>query len=118
MIYRKFNWSYAEYPQRLERLKLPLLESRRYIADEIFLYKVVNRRFTTTLDADIVVFNPVRSTRQETPTFYPPNYPSNMERNSPIVRMQSNHNDLFNDLNIFSAPFNSFKSKVKGKYVM
>lgn len=118
MLYRKFNWNYAEYPQRLERLKLQLLESRRYIADEVFLYKVVNGCFTTALDADIVVFNSVRSTRQETPTFYPPHYASNIESNSPVVRMQFNHNDLFNDLDIFNAPFNSFKSKVRNKYVM
>src|ERR1700744_624629 len=45
MLYRKFNWPKVECHQRLERLKLPLLESRRYIADEKLLYKVFYHHF-------------------------------------------------------------------------
>lgn len=118
MLYRKFNWNYVAYAQRLERLKLPLLESRRLIADETFLYKVVNNLFTVALDDDVVLYNPVRSSRRDAPTFYPSIYASNIENNAPVVRMQSTHNELFNDIDIFLTPFNSFKFKVKSKYVM
>lgn len=118
MLYRKFNWPKVEYHQRLERLKVPLLESRRFIADEIFLYKVVNHRFTVSLDGDVVLFNGVRSTRQVPPIFYPPAYSSNIESNSPIVRMQFNHDNLFKSIDIFNTPFGLFKSKVKNSYVM
>lgn len=38
MLYRKFNWPKVNYHEQLERLSIPLLESRRFIADEIFLY--------------------------------------------------------------------------------
>lgn len=91
-LYRKFNWPKVEHNQQL---KVPLIESRRIIADEIFLYKVVNRRFTVTLDDDVVLFSGVRSTRQVPPIFYPPANNTNIEANSPNVRMQLNHDNLY-----------------------
>lgn len=118
MLYRKFNWRKVEYHQRLERLKLPLLETRRLIADETFLYKVVNGRFEADLMSDIVTFNGARSTRQVPPTFYPPTYSTNIEANSPIIRMQFNHESFFNSFDIFNTPFSSFKTKIKNAYVM
>ncbi|XP_037049545.1 uncharacterized protein LOC119083844 [Bradysia coprophila] len=85
MLYRKFNWNYVDYPQRLARLKLPMLESRRFISDEIFLYKVVNGRFTVALDNDVVLYNSRRPSRHEAPTFYPATYVSNLRHFSYVA---------------------------------
>lgn len=118
MLFRKFNWQKVDYPQRLERLKIPLLESRRYIADEIFLFKVVNHRFSVALDGEVVFFDSGRSTRQAPRIFYPPVYNSNIESNAPIVRMQLNHDKLFSSVDIFASSLTTFRSRVKDLFVL
>jgi ribonuclease P/MRP protein subunit RPP40 len=118
MLYRKFNWQRVEYPDRLIRLKFPLLESRRFIADEIFLYNVIHHRFATNLETHLSIGNPIRTTRQVPPTFYPPIFPTNIESNAPIIRMQHQHDLLFKSIDIFNMQFKAFRRQVKSAYVM
>lgn len=56
---------------------------------------VVQHCFATNLDTHIRTANSIRTTREVNSTFYPPIYNSNIEPNSPLIRMQrcmqSNH---------------------------
>lgn len=116
MLFYKFNWTKSKYHERLDRCKLHLLETRRLESDELFLYKVIHGRLDTRL-RDNVVWAAASSTRQK-PTFYIPTFSSNVECNSPLVRMQRNHNDFFNSLDICGPSMFSFKRKVKSACVL
>lgn len=115
MYFYKFRLNGVEYHDRLKRLKLFSLKSRRMINDEITLYKIIHNRIDTTLNQKLSYYNHGRITRRDQPIFYPPKYNSNIVQNEPLNRMQDRHNELFPDPDILNAEFSSFKNSVKNK---
>lgn len=117
MLYRKFCWPYEQYSDRLLRLNLHRLESRRLYADEMFLFKIVRNRLNFDFNQHITLSISNRNTRQ-TNVFYVPTYNTNIEINAPLARMQRHHDEYFNSISLFSCGIETFRSKVKGAYVM
>lgn len=107
----KFKIEYNSYASRLESLKMMTLSNRRLLADEMLLYKIVNRRLRTTLENDINVHIPTRQTRF-TPTFYLPHTSTNIEFYSVSLRIQRQHNEIFGSINLFENTISRFKKNI------
>lgn len=101
MFYFKFNLGNPrpEYRDRLKKLKLHTLESRRIESDEIFLYKLVHNIVDSSLKNGLNFHQPQRETRQEL-IFYLPKMSTNYQLNSPIFRLQRNHDTYFSNINL------------------
>lgn len=114
MYYYKFNMMRPDYDQRLQLLHIHSLEQRRLENDEILLYKIIHKLIDTSL-FDQLSFHPhVRPTRHEsTRTFYLPNISTNIQQNSPLFRIQYNHDRYFSDFNLFDHNFARFKRSVR-----
>ena len=116
MFFFKFNLHKPEYAERLNRLNMMSLKTRRLISDEMSLYKIFHRRIDTKLNQSIVFFNHGRSTRRnvasDRPIFYTATYSSNAEQNEPLNRMQDHHNKYFTGCDILNTSFESFKNSV------
>lgn len=117
MFYFKFRIAYPRpsYDQRLLKLNLRSLESRRLENDEVTLYKLVHNHIDTTLRNKISYHQPARATRRN-PVFYLPRMYTNYQENSPIYRVQRNHDVYFSELNIFNSNLNSFKKLVRSHF--
>jgi len=100
------------YYQRLKHLKLRSLETRRLENDEIMLYKLIHNHVDSTLGQKISFYQPTRFTRQDS-IFYLPNMVTNYQENSPLYRVQRNHDLFFRNLNIIGSNLLSFKKLVK-----
>lgn len=117
MFYFKFRIAYPRpsYDQRLLKLNLRSLESRRLENDEVTLYKLVHNHIDTTLRDKISYHQPARATRRN-PVFYLPRMCTNYQENSPIYRVQKNHDVYFSELDIFNSSLNSFKKLVRSHF--
>lgn len=108
-IYRKFHYPGEKINLMREvRLEILSLQDRRIITDELTLYKIMSETLETDLLNRIQVNARERFTRQNN-TFYLQTVTNNVEYNSPILRMQRQHDSLFrmNDLN--EPSFSAFK---------
>lgn len=108
MLYRKFHYPYEPYPKRLLRLEMVSLENRRRLTDELTLYKIHNGQLKTSLTQDIRFHNPIRATRQNI-TFYLQPVTTNIEYFAPLLRMQRQHNESFNLVQLDEPNINAFK---------
>lgn len=112
MIYRKFNYPTEPYETRLLRLEMNSLENRRLMTDEIVLYKIQSESLVTSLRHSLSHYNAHRVTRQN-PTFYLPAVTSNIEFFAPILRLQRQHNESFNNVQLDEPNLNAFKRYIK-----
>ena len=114
MFYFKFQIAHPRPPyyQRLKRLKLHSLESRRLENDEIMLYKLIHNHVDSSLCQQISIHQPARTTRQVS-IFYLPKMVTNYQENAPIYRVQRNHDLYFRNLNVIGSNLYSFKKLVK-----
>ncbi len=112
MFFYKFNFQKTEYVDRLKRLNISSLESRRLKNDEIILFKIMHGQMDTTLNQSLTYFNHGRVTRRDRPVFYTPRYTSNIVQNEPLHRMQDHHDKYFSGCDIFCESIESFKNSV------
>lgn len=114
MFYFKFNLESPRpnYDVRLKNLKLHSLESRRLENDEIMLHKLIHNHIDSKLIQRIYFHRPLREMRH-TPVFYLPKMITNYQHNSPIYRLQRNHDKYFSNLNIHDARLFVFKKSVR-----
>lgn len=112
MLFRKFHYPYEGYETRLLRLEMNSLENRRLMLDEIVLYKIQNGALITPLRNSLNYYNINRVTRQRQ-TFYLPAVTSNIEFFAPILRLQRQHNDSFNNVQLDEPNLIAFKRYVK-----
>lgn len=111
ILFRKFHYPTESYGNRLLRLELTSLENRRLLFDELTLYKIHNGIYRTSLNQFINIRNPMRFTRLAH-TFYLPFVNNNVEYFTPILRLQRQHNETFNNIDINEVNFNAFKRYV------
>lgn len=106
-LYRKFHYPYENYNARLLRLNLISLENRRILQGEILLYKIKNGIIRISVNHN---FEPtqIRFTRFNR-IFYLPFVTTNVEFNSPLLRMHRQHMETFEELDLYEANLNSFK---------
>lgn len=84
------------------------LENRRLVPDELVLYKIHPGLFKTTLNHAINFNHPTRFTRQNA-TFYLPIVSSNIEYFAPMLRIQRQHNEIFNNVQLNDPNLHAFK---------
>lgn len=111
-VFFKFKLGKVKYNERLSFLKLHSLESRRLQRDEIVLYKVIHGHIDVRLHEYIHFRNANRFTKSND-TFYVPNWSSNVEINSPMLRSQKHHDLYFKSYDIMALPLGLFKSRIK-----
>lgn len=110
-IFYKFHFPMEKYEMRLIRLNMLSLEDRRLMFDELTLFKMLNNIIYTSIAHKINLNNPIRSMRRVN-TFYLPFVTSNIEFFSTIVRIQRQHNEIFDSLALTNNSLNSFRNKV------
>lgn len=114
MLYYKFKWIKPDYATRLKQLKMQSLETRRLQLDEMLLYKIIHEKVDTSLTSRICIHQPQRTTRQQSHrTFYLPTPSSNIQLNSPIHRIQNNHDIYFRSCDIMNTTYSQYKNIVK-----
>lgn len=101
LMYFKFRISNPRppYDVRLKCLKLHSLETRRLENDEIMLFKLMHNHVDSSLRQRISLHQPLRVTRQVS-DFYLPLMVTNYQSNSPLHRLQKNHDAHFQKLDI------------------
>lgn len=126
MFYFKFNLEHPRphYNKRLQHLKMHSLESRRLENDEIILHKIIHNRINSSaLKQRLSYHHQIRFTRRNRPnqsnyhqkqTFYLPKMSTNYESNSPINRIQTNHDKYFPAIELSDNRFSFFKRQVRG----
>lgn len=114
MFYYKFSLGNPrpDYHDRLKRMKLHTLESRRMENDEIFLYKLIHNLVDSSLKHGLTFHQPQRETRQES-NFYLPTMSTNYQHNSPIFRLQSNHDTYFSNISLHEDKVMVFKKEIR-----
>lgn len=117
MHYYKFKLEMPrpKYDVRLKRLKLHSLETRRLINDELVLFKVMHQHINTTLYQKLSFHQPVRNTRQNR-VFYLPKMTMDYQKNCPLFRLQSHHDEYFSNVNIFPVNLAKFKRLIKNYF--
>lgn len=96
------------YRVRLEKLNIVSLESRRLLLDEFLLFKIVNSLLDTNILNKLNFYASAYRTRYNK-LFLPASSRTNVGLASPLNRIQANHNEYFNDLDLFSNTLSSFK---------
>lgn len=110
IVFRKFHYPYECYNMRLRRLELLSLEDRRTLMDELTLYKIENGIFQLGIPINFQ-FNPIRVTRNNQ-LFYLPTVTTNVEFNSPVLRMHRHHMSFFSNVDLHEPNFRAFKRYV------
>lgn len=114
MMYYRFQWSKPEYNARLEKLKMQSLETRRLQLDEMLLFKIIHGKIDTNLESRISYYQPQRSTRNQfNRTFYLPTQTSNIQRNTPIHRIQNNHDVYFASCDVVNSSQGQYRRIIK-----
>lgn len=116
MFTYKFHIDRQTYDKRLVILKLHSLETRRLEKDEINLFKLIHQRIDSQLYRQLTYDHRTKSTRQNN-LFYLPTHKTNIQRNSPIYRLQEHHDTYFSRLNIMDNRLSLFKKLVKDRFV-
>lgn len=119
LVQRKFTRMYAfkfgiergTYITRLNAMKLMSLANRRLLMDELFLYKLINRKIESTLIDSLNFHVPSRDTRTRN-TFYIPFVSSNLEFFSLSLRLQRQHNDNFMQINLLEQSVERTRKKI------
>lgn len=99
------------YPhdELLSRHSLSLLESRRVISQQVFLFNLIHNIVNcTSILASLNFIVPRQNTRQSS-VFYLPTPRTNILRFSPLYVMCDNHNKLTNEFDIFHCNVASIK---------
>ncbi len=112
MFFFKFNIEPQEYDKRLNHLNLHSLETRRLINDEVTLFKLVHKYIDSRLCYQLSFDQRITTTRSKD-IFYLHKFGTNIERNSPIYRLQENHDKYFTTLNIMDNRPYVYKKLVK-----
>lgn len=107
MLYRKFHYPYEIYKVRIVRLQMTSLENRRLGSDEMHLYKLKNRIFSTNIDLNFE--NTPGYNLRRVNLFRLPTVHTNVESFSPILRMHRQHMHFFNSLDLREPCFKAFK---------
>lgn len=109
-LFRKFRYvPEKHHSMRNVRLEILSLEDRRTLSDEITLYKIQARTLSTTLYESIVINTPLRTTRHNNNIFYLPFVTTNVEFYSPLHRLQRQHDNVFNNLELNEPSLSTFK---------
>jgi len=116
MMYYKFHWIKPKYEIRLRQLKMQSLESRRLQLDEITLYKIIHGRIDTNLISRIKYHTPEFTTRQNRTFHLPVMSATSVQGNSPMVRLQRNHDIYFSAIDIINTTLPQFKLQVKNYF--
>lgn len=112
-IYRKFRYPEEKhYCMRNIRLSILSLEDRRTIADEMILYKIYSLRLNTTLNHELQLNLPRRTTRFNNNIFYLPFVTTNVEYNAPMIRLQRQHDTIFHSLSLNEPNLEAYKRYV------
>lgn len=114
MFYFKFNLGNPRphYHVRLKNLHMHSLESRRMENDEIMLFKLMHGHVDSSLQRNLVYHQPLRTTRQKD-TFYLPTMSTNYQHNSPLFRIQRNHDAYFSTFDLQRGSLVMFKKKIR-----
>ena len=115
MFFYKFNLTPQSYDKRLDGLKLHSLETRRLENDEITLFKLIHNYIDSQLCHKLSFDRRNTSTRSSN-LFYLPKFGTNIERNSPLYRLQEHHDKFFPGLNIMDDKPLVFKKQVKNQF--
>lgn len=111
-LYYKSGIPYEQYNSRLKRYGLVSLESRRIIFDELALYKISNRLIETKLTNLIRHRARLTYNMRFSVCFDLHTYKSNFRTHSPLVRLQTNHNNIFNNFDLSMFSFHVFKKQI------
>lgn len=115
MIFFKFNLGKVKYHERLRHLKLHSLETRRLQRDEIVLYKIIHNEIDVQLH-EFIYYRQINRFTKNVDVFYVPNWSTNVEINSPLLRLQRHHDMYFNVYDVLDLPMSLFKFKVKNHF--
>lgn len=88
------------------------LEDRRKMSDEIALYKIKSGIIITPLSQSLSFHQSTRYTRLTTSnqhTFYLPFVTTNVEYESPLLRMQRQHDTTFSNLDLNKTNLSAIK---------
>lgn len=107
----KFNIPRETYSNRLQRMNIISLKSRRIILDQLLFYKILNGLLNTSLKQAFNTNRHIHNTRFA-PTFYWGRTSTNIDHFSVKVRLQRQHNELFSHSNIFNHSLNRFKAYI------
>lgn len=107
----KFNIPRGTYETRLDQLNMLSLTNRRLFSDEFLLYKIVSGRIHTHLSSQLMPHIPIRSARH-TPLFYLRAVNTNVEMFSFVLRLKTQHNDYFNDIDLTNHSVTDVKRSI------
>lgn len=111
--YRKFHYSYEDYPTRLRRLVMTTLQDRREAADMMFLHKLVHSTVQCNL-TDQISFRYQTHGVRNTQLFYLEQCRTNVGQAAPLYRLCSTYNNRFNSCDIFE-PFHIFQKNIRSQ---
>ena len=111
MLYYKMNYLRVSYEDRLSRLEMRTLASRRVINDEMCLFKIVNGHIRADEQLDRIVFTTHRHFVRNTDTFVRHARRTNVLYKSPSFRLPDIHNTYFSDVDIRTGvTINTFRT--------
>lgn len=91
------------------------LETRRLQRDEIVLYKIIHNEIDVQLH-EFIYYRQINRFTKNVDVFYVPNWSTNVEINSPLLRLQRHHDMYFNVYDVLDLPMSLFKFKVKNHF--
>lgn len=99
---------------KLKHLNMQSLETRRKQADEFLLHKLIHGKVDSNIRSTLNFSSSSRNTQR---MFYLPFHKTNnVERNSPIYRMQRNHDEYYSSVNLFKPDSKRFMRREKDLY--
>ena len=113
-LYRKFQYPYQEYEDRLTSLELESLCNRRQLIDLKMLYKIVNGNVVTNCISDFTMRINRKNVRNMN-LFGIKKYNTEYCKNSPVPRLMNLYNSLFKSENLFNLPFNIYIKNIASK---
>lgn len=103
-------------PYTVETTTNEIIGARRLQFDELVLHKLIHAKIDSTLNTEINFNHPSRSTRNQLPFYLPSNKKSNIERNSPMYRLQSSHNKYFSSIDLSEPDVCKLRARVLSVY--
>lgn len=111
IICYKFHLPRGTYESRLNLLNMHSLANRRLFSDELLLYKIISGRSNTNLSSELTPYTPARLTRNA-PYFYLRAVNTNVEMFSLVLRLKTQHNDYFNDIDLNNRSISAVKRAI------
>lgn len=109
-VYRKFNYPYEQYEERIMRLEMTSLENRRLMNDTFVLHKILHANILTSLMDDIYIkinFSNLRNCK----LFELPTPRTNLGMNAPLYRLCNDYNEQFMNVDIFQS-YNVYRREI------